>query len=119
MLTKLRIWQQNTRKSLCNTDYILNQANPKIFNMIFLQEPWFDRLGKSRGTPNWCIIYPPTVYHKHHDPIRSLILINTNISTNSYSILDVQSHDITAICFSGDFGPCSLFNIYNDCTHSP
>ena len=115
---KLRIWQQNACKSLHNTDYIPNQANPKKYNVFLIQELWFDHLGKSRGTPNWRITYPPTIYHKHHEAICSLILINTNIFTETYSILDIHSSNISTIRFKGEFGQCSLFNIYNDCTHN-
>ena len=115
---KLKIWQQNACKSLQNTDYILNQANPKDFDLLQIQEPWFDRLGKSRGTPNWRIIYPPGIYHKHHEPIHSIILVNTNISTEAYTTHDIPSGDITTIHLRGDFSCCTIFNIYNDCTNN-
>ena len=115
---KLRIWQQSTCKSLHNTDYILNQANPKDFNLLLIQEPWFNRLGKSRGTPNWWIIYPPSIYQEHHKPICLIILVNTNISTETYTALTIPSGDITATWLKGDFGQCTIFNIYNDCTNN-
>ena len=115
---KLKIWQQNARKSLQNTDYILNQANPKDFDLLLIQEPWFDRLGKLQGTPNWCVIYPPGIYYEHHKPICSTILVNTNISTEAYTTLNIPSSDITAIHLRGDFSCCTIFNIYNDCTNN-
>ena len=116
--SKIRIWQQNTRKSLHNTNYILNEANPKNFDIILLQEPWINPLGKSQGSHNWRIVYPSTLHHNNHNPIRSVILINTNISTDMYTVLDILSSDITVFCLKGDFGHCTIFNIYNDCSNN-
>ena len=116
--TNIRIWQQNARKSIRNTNYILNTADPSKYDLILIQEPWFDHLGKTRGTHNWRIVYPPTIYHDNHDPIRSIILVNTNLSTNMYTTLDIPCGDISAIRLQGDFGHCSIFNIYNDCTNN-
>ena len=47
---KLRIWQQNAHKSKAAYSYILNTANPNNWDVIALQEPWFDSYGNSRGT---------------------------------------------------------------------
>ena len=102
---KIRIWQQNAHKSGCNTNYILNQANPVNYNIILIQEPWFNHLGKTCGTHNWCIIYPPTIYHNNHSIIWSIMLISTNISTNTYSTLNIQSSDITTIHLKGTLWP--------------
>ena len=99
-------------------DYILNQANPKDFNLLLIQEPWLDHLGNSCGTPNWHIVYPPSINQYQQGPICSIILVNTNISTDNYTILDIPCNDITAVHFKGDFGHCSLINVYNDCTNN-
>ena len=94
---KLRIWQQNAHKSLLNMDYILNQANPKDFDLLLIQEPWFNHLGNFHGIHNWQIIYLSTHYLEHHDPICSLILVNTNITTDTYSMLNIPSSNISII----------------------
>ena len=112
--SRIRIWQQNTRKSLSNTDYILNLANPKNYNLLLIQEPWIDCLGKSHSSHNWRIVYLSTHQLDNHNPIRSVILINTNISTDMYTVLDIPSSDITAIRLKGNFSHCTIFNIYND-----
>ena len=43
------------------------------------------------------------------------MLINSNISTDLYSQLNIQHSDITVIHLKGDFRHCSIFNIYNNC----
>ena len=63
------------------------------------------------------MVYPSN-YYLPHDPIRSITLINTNISTDAYCSLDIPHSDISAIRLSGDFSSCSIFNIYNDCTNN-
>lgn len=115
--SKIRILQQNVRRSNINQQYVLQQADPADYDIILLQEPWFDHLGKSRGNRSWRILYP-TNYYVPHDPIRSIILVNTNISTDAYTALDIPHSDITAIRLAGEFGHCSIFNIYNDCTNN-
>ena len=43
----LRIWQQNVHKSKTAQAYVLNTANPKDWDVIALQEPWFDSFGNT------------------------------------------------------------------------
>ena len=118
VLSNFRIWQQNAWKSAHNTNYILNATDPSKYDIILIQEPWFNHLGKMQGMHNWRIIYLPTIYHENHNPIWLIILINTNISTNMYTTLDIPSGDIMAISLKGDFSHHSIFNIYNDCMNN-
>ena len=115
---KLRIWQQNAHKSKTAHSYILNNANPNNWDVIALQEPWFDSYGNSRGTQYWRVIYPANFYMEGRNCVRSILLINTNISTDSYSIIPVMHSDVTAVRFKGDHGFLSLFNIYNEITNN-
>ena len=50
LLQKLRIWQQNAHKSKTAHSYILNTTNPNDWDIIALQEPWFNSFGNSCGT---------------------------------------------------------------------
>jgi hypothetical protein len=59
---KLRIWQQNVHKSKTAQSYVLNTANPKDWDIIALQELWFDSFGNSRGTQYWHVVYPANFY---------------------------------------------------------
>ena len=87
--SKLRIWQQNTRKSQTTQHYILN-TDPSLFDLILIQEPWLDSLGNARGNHHWHIVYPPTRYTDGHKTIRAINLVNTNLSTDAYSALQIQ-----------------------------
>ena len=112
-LSHLHIWQQNARKSLTAQHYILN-TNPSLFNLILIQEPWLDTLGNTRGNHHWQIIYPSNRYTDGHNTLRSIILINTRIPTNLYTVLNIPHSNISALHLRGDFGACSIFNIYNN-----
>ncbi|KNZ77827.1 hypothetical protein J132_03336 [Termitomyces sp. J132] len=57
--------------------------------------------------PKWVTLLP-----------HSIILVDANIPTDSYSFLNVTSSDITAIQFTNDRSSLALFNIYNDCTNN-
>ena len=115
--TKLRIWQQNARKSQTAQHYILN-TDPLLYDLILLQEPWIDSYGNTRGNHHWRIVYPSNRHTDGHGTIRSVILINTNISTDAYATLSIPHSDITAIQLKGELGHCSIFNIYKDCTNN-
>ena len=115
---KLRIWQQNVHKSKTAQAYVLNTANPKDWDVLAIQEPWFDSFGNSRGTQYWRVIYPANFYTEGHARVRSILLINTNLSTDCYSALPVMHSDITAVRFKGDNGYLSLLNIYNEITNN-
>ena len=115
---RLRIWQQNSHKSKLAQQYILNTAPPEDWDVIAIQEPWLDQFKNARGSSYWRILYPTTHLLDNAPRTRSILMINTNIATDSYIQLDVPNADITAVRFNGVHGNISLFNIYNDCTHN-
>ena len=117
-LLKLRIWQQNVHKSKTAQSYILNTANPNNWDIIALQEPWFDSFGNTRGTQYWQVVYPANFYVEGRAQVRSILLINTNLTTDCYSILPIMHSDITAVRFKGDNGFISIFNVYNEITNN-
>jgi hypothetical protein len=101
---RLRIWQQNAHKSKTAQTYILNTANPKDWDVNALQEPWFDSFGNSRGTQYWRVVYPANFYDEGRPRVCSILLINTNLSTNCYTILPINHSDVTAVRFKGNKG---------------
>ena len=115
---QLRIWQQNVHKSQTAQDYIRCTARPSDWDVLALQEPWLNALGNSRGSQYWQIIYPANFYVEGHSRIRSIMLINTNISTDSYTVLPIMNSDVTAVRFKGEHGHLSIFNVYNEITNN-
>ena len=109
---KLRIWQQNAHKSKTTQSYILNTANPNYWDVIVLQEPWFDSYGNTHRTQYWWVVYPANFYEEGCTHVRSILLINTNLDTDCYSVLPIMHSDITVVQFKGDNGYLSLFDIH-------
>ena len=115
---KLRIWQQNVHKSKTAHSYVINTANPKDWDILALQEPWIDSYRNSRGSQYWRVIYPANFYEEDRTRVRSILLVNTNLSTDCYIPLLIPHSDITALRFKGDNGFLSVFNIYNEITNN-
>ncbi|KAF8228896.1 hypothetical protein L208DRAFT_1107993, partial [Tricholoma matsutake] len=97
---------------------VLNTAQPENWDILVLQEPFLDSLGNTKASPYWRVLYPSNHHKDNSDHLRSVLLINTNINTNSYTPLDIRCNNITVVHFLGEFGSISIFNIYNDCTHN-
>ena len=72
---KLRIWQQNLNQFLEGQLDLLQSLKDDNYNIVALQEPHIDFLGRTRANPHWTVIYP-----KRHlaDPnkTRSIILMD-------------------------------------------
>lgn len=116
---RLRIWQQNLAKSArAQANFINSNTLSKEWDIILLQEPFFDDYGNTKASTAWRVIYP-TDKLNNRSTVRSVILVNTALDTNTWSQLSLhESNDITAIQIIGLFGRLTIFNIYNDCTHS-
>src|SRR3984957_13397574 len=96
---QLCIWQQNTHKSQTAQDYVINTARPEDWDIIALQDPWIDTLGRSRASQYWRVIYPANYYKEEKTRVRSVLLINTNICTDCYCTLPILHSDITGVRF--------------------
>ncbi|KAJ6471212.1 hypothetical protein DFH09DRAFT_810300, partial [Mycena vulgaris] len=85
--------------------------------LALIQEPTIDFLGKSRTNLRFTPVYPT----RHTDApkaTRSLILVNTHLPSSSWSVIPLDSSDMTAIELRGPFGIIRVVNIYNDCDHN-
>src|SRR6266536_3526428 len=114
---QIRIWQQNCCKSDINQQHLINQLDPKLYDICLVQEPYIDFLKNTRAPGGWRVIYPP----KHltsEDRTRSVIFISPRLATSNWMDLRIDSPDITAVQIWGPFGTVRIFNIYNDCEHS-
>src|SRR5271170_6998718 len=93
---KLRIWQQNLNKSLEGQLDLLHSLKAEKYNVIAIQEPHIDFLGRTRANPYWSVIYP--INHLvNPKKTRSVLLINRNISTNNWEGLNINSSDVTGV----------------------
>jgi len=117
-ITKVRICQQNVRKSLIATLALLNGLKDE-YDLVCIQEPHFDFRGITRAMGVWTVVYPTNHAESQEGEVtRSLILIHRRISSNTWTQIEVASKDITVICLEGSQGYLNIYNIYNNCTHS-
>lgn len=113
----LRIWQQNLNKSLNSQHHLLNSARPDDWDIILIQEPWI-RSATTRSSYHWNVIYPNVFFNDRSITPRSLIFINTNIPSDTYSQIKFPSPDVTGIQIKIHDQTFLVINIYNDCNHS-
>jgi len=114
---QLRIWQQNLNKSLIAQQHLLNTASPQDWDILLLQEPWFGNT-VTRATHSWRVLYPDIYYEDKTANLRSIILINTNLSTDNYEQIQFQNTDVTGVRIMTSTGPVTVLNVYNDCNHN-
>jgi exonuclease III len=117
--THLRIWQQNVHKSKTAQLHVLETLEPDDWDIVLLQEPYIDKIGNSRANFHWRVVLP-SAHLTNTKTIRSIILVNRSLLTNTWSEIPIPSptSDLTAVQISGDFGRFTIINIYNDNTHS-
>lgn len=113
----LLIHQQNVNKSLLSQLDLLATLKCDDYDICVIQEPYIDFNGKSWANWQWNILYP-NAHQEHPDSMRSIILVNTNLLTDSWKQIKFQHSDITAITLQGDFGTLCLINIYNNCNNN-
>ena len=116
-MQKLRIWQQNLNHSLEGQLDLLHSLKDNKYDIVAIQEPHIDFLGRTRANLHWTIIYP-TKHWDHPGKTRAIILINRNISTNNWDEIPLASPDVTGVRLHGEFGAICLLNIYNDCNNN-
>ena len=113
----LRIWQQNINRSLEGQLDLLQSLKDNDYDIVALQEPHIDFLGRTRANAHWTVIYPKR-YLVDPSKTRALIFINREISTNNWDEIPLDSVDVTGVRLHGEFGAICLLNIYNDCEHN-
>jgi len=116
---KLLIWQQNINKSpTCQHDLLSGDILMKEnIDILALQELAISFNNMSIVAKDWMPIYPST-HGSSLDNTRSLLLVRSQISMDSWTQLNFPSGDVTAIQFTGIWGKLMLFNIYNDSKHN-
>ena len=114
---QLRIWQQNLNRSLIAQLHLINTASPQDWDVLLLQEPWFSNT-VTQASQHWRVLYPDIYYEDKTANLHSIILINTNLSTDCYKQIQFRSTDVTGVRIKTSTGPVTLINVYNDCAHN-
>ena len=116
--SEIVIWQQNVNKSQTGQHDLISSGKLAYegIDIVALQEPAINYLGKTIAARDWIPIYPST-HEKEPGKSRSLMLINANIPTESWEQVEFPSGDVTVVRISGSWGRITIFNIYNDCLH--
>lgn len=113
----LRILQQNLNKSGHTQLDLLNDPFIADYDILALQEPHLTFLGLTTSTPNWHVVYPTAHGTDGEGQTHSVILVNSRLSTGSWTAIPVRYSDITAISVHSDDATLHLFNLYVDGDH--
>ena len=98
---------------------IINEKVSEKYDIILIQEPYTTKFNAIRTPANFRPVYPSNRFQDADVQIRSVIWVNKRLDTKDWTILDIpDTSDITAIQLKGPYGRLTIFNIYNDCTHS-
>src|SRR5882672_9850614 len=93
---KFRIRQQNTNKSLIAQTDMLHRADPKLFDIIAIQEPYLDHFHNTRASQHWYMVYPRE-HFVNPGKTRSVILMNKALAADAWTQVKLESSDVTAI----------------------
>jgi ribonuclease HI len=96
---------------------MIEETSPDKVDIMAIQEPHIDFLGRSRGGDAWRMVYPDR-HTVERAATRSVILVSNRIASNAWFRIPVDSSDITAIMIVAPDCNIALFNIYNDGNHS-
>ena len=97
---------------------IINEKVTKKYDIILIQEPYTTRSNTIRAPANFRPVYP-TSRLPEDVQIRSVMWVNKRLDTEGWIILDLpDTKDISAIQLKRPYGKLTIFNVYNDCTHS-
>lgn len=95
----------------------LHTAHPDQYNFILLQEPYTDKKGVTRANNRWTTVYP-TNHKPNIKKSRAITLVNSQIDTDNWTQLDINSQDVIGIKVKNDKRHTTIFNIYNDCKNN-
>lgn len=115
---RISILQINLNKSEKAHLDIINERVSHNYDIILIQEPYTTIFNAIRTPTNFRPVFPAH-RSQEDDQIRSVIWVNKRLDTKNWEPINIpDTKDITAIRLGGQYGKISIFNIYNDCTHS-
>jgi hypothetical protein len=111
--TRVKIWQQNLGKSNIAQQEMIAATAPNDWDILALQEPWIDHLGKTCTNTKWSVIYPSTTGQDNLPPPRSVLFVNTKFPSEMITQILINSNDITEIRICTQHHTLTVINIYN------
>jgi hypothetical protein len=113
----LRILQINLNKSEKAHLELINDKLSTNWDILLIQEPHTTHFQSIRTPPKFRPVFPTD--RGRNTQVRSVIWVNNKLDTNFWKVIEIpDTNDITAIQFKGPYGRVTIFNVYNDCTHS-
>ena len=118
-LNRLQILQLTLNKSQKAHLNSINRPLGNNWDLMLIQEPYITPLGHIRTPNGFKLISPQDHFLNNSDQTRSVIWVNSKLSLNSWKVMNIAgTNDITVLQIKMPDGQLSIFNIYNDCTHS-
>ena len=110
----INIWQQSTNKSpTCQHDLLSSDKLTSMnIDIVVIQEPVIVNNNHSIASRDWILVYP-TLHQSNLEKTRLLMLIQAQISMDSWNQLDFLSSNVMVVQFHSTWGKLMLFNIYN------
>ena len=119
LLNRLRIFQINLNKLEKVHLNLINGVLSKHWDIILIQEPYLTHFGHIQAPNGFNSIFPPDRLSNQEDIVRSVTWVSSSLSSNSCKAVSITgSNDLTAIQIESSQVKPTIFNIYNDCTHS-
>ncbi|KAF7373394.1 RNA-directed DNA polymerase from transposon X-element [Mycena sanguinolenta] len=112
----MKIWQQNLDRGLENQHELINVLLEEGCQFVVLQEPYIGPGAWTRADAQWRVVYP-TPHGKEGVRSRAVTLVNVSLPTDSWNQMQIDSPDMVAVEFRGEFGTLRMVNIYNDGDH--
>ena len=113
----LQILQINLNKSEKAHLDLINNKLTNNWDLVLIQEPHTTFFQSVRTPPKFRPVFPTD--RGRNAQVRSVIWVNASLDTKFWKIIEIpETNDITAIQIKGPYGRITIFNVYNDCTHS-
>ena len=81
-------------------------------DIVVIQEPAIVNNNHSIASRDWILVYPMP-HQSNPEKTRSLMLIQAQISTDSWNQLDFLLSNVTVVQLNSTWGKLTIFNIYN------
>ena len=109
----LTIHQQNVNRLLIAQSNFLHQLDLDVYHFAAIQELYLDSNHNSHATHHWYMVYPKEHYITL-SRMRSIILVNRQLASDSWSQVDISSSDMTMLVINTGKWRVLLTNLYND-----